>query len=277
MLRSHAKLALGLWTALTMSLAGACVDPGLPWGLFEATIDARFDPPADRLDDEGRLNTSADYTLALEPVAVTFDALTLVLAGAGAEDFDPANPPEGYSLCHNGHCHSASGALVDYEDIALEMAGGSAGTRVTLALDGEPRTLGVDPVSVGVLPCDPSPCGLPRGEMAGLELVVTEITVSGTAFDRRTGDAARLPEEGAAFEATVQIPQPIVYQVEGSIGQGEPVGVRVALDFALPPELFDDIEFAADPALEPADWQVLLSAALLDHGGLEVTLTRFDD
>ncbi len=113
--------------------------------------------------------------------------------------------------------------------------------------------------------------------MAGLELTVTRITVSGTAFDRRTGDAVRLPEEGAAFKASVQVTQPIVYQVEGSIGPGEPVGVRVALDFALPPELFDDIDFAAEPALQETDWQGFVSAALLDHGGLEATVTRFGE
>ena len=129
---SHVSFGLGLWAVLALISLGGCTDPGLPWGVVEATIEAKFDPSEGRLDDEGRLKTSANYALELESVAVTFDALTLTLAGAGAADFDPANPPEGYSLCHNGHCHAASGELVDYEDIQAEMnqASGAAGLKV---------------------------------------------------------------------------------------------------------------------------------------------------
>ena len=117
MSRCHARFASLLWMALfTLS---ACADPGLPWGWVEAEVQGSFDPDEGRLDDEGRLKTSGNYALALDTVEVTFDALTVVLAGAGTADFDPANPPEGYSLCHNGHCHSDAGALVDYEIIAL--------------------------------------------------------------------------------------------------------------------------------------------------------------
>ncbi|MDP6944809.1 MAG: hypothetical protein QF464_11720 [Myxococcota bacterium] len=277
MSRSPASLAFVLWTTLALVQLSACTDPGLPWGWLEATVQARFDPPEGRLDDEGRLKTSANYALALDTVEVTLDALTLALAGAGAADFDPANPPEGYSLCHNGHCHSASGALVDYEVIALEMAGGADGARVTLGLDGEPRSLGADAVSVDVKPCDPSPCALPRGEMAALELTVTSLRVVGTAFDSLTGEDARLPSEGAAFEADVQVAAPIVVEVEGTIGPGEPVGVRLDLDFALPPELFDDVDFAEAPPADGLAWQALLVAALMDHGGLEVAVARTQD
>jgi hypothetical protein len=272
--RSHAKAALSLWAVFALSPLIGCTDPGLPWGVVEATIQASFDPSEGRLDDEGRLKTSANYALELESVVVSFDALTLTLAGAGAADFDPANPPDGYSLCHNGHCHSDSGALVDYEVIALEMAGGSSGARVTLGLDTQGLELDSEAVTVGLTPCDPSPCALPIGEMAGLELTLASVSVRGTAFDRLTGDKARLGPEGVAFEATLTGPQTVLAQIEGSVGPGEPVGVELAIGFKLPPELFDDADFGAESPIDAAAWQTLWGDALSDHGGLEVVMTR---
>ena len=110
MSRSHAnQAALLITAALTLISMTACLDDGLPWGTLEATMEASFAPSEGRLDDDGRLKTSQNYVVALDEVAVAFDAFTLVLAAGGAAAFDPSNPPEGYSLCHNGHCHADSG------------------------------------------------------------------------------------------------------------------------------------------------------------------------
>jgi hypothetical protein len=110
--------------------------------------------------------------------------------------------------------------------------------------------------------------------MAGLELTLTSLRVVGTAFDRLTGEDARLPSEGVAFEADVQVATPIVVEVDGTIGPGEPVGVTLDLDFALPPELFDDVDFGEASTPDALDWNELLGAALEDHGGLEVAVAR---
>ena len=165
MLHSHAKFSLKTaFVALLLPAVVGCLGDGLPWGQLEASMTATFAPSPDRLDDQGRLKTAANYVVDIEEISLGFDAFSLVLAAQGAAGFDPANPPEGYSLCHNGHCHSDSGALVDYEDIALEMAGGSGGARVAVGLDSEPKALyaaaAAATVNVGLTPLVGSSNGL---------------------------------------------------------------------------------------------------------------------
>ena len=275
MARSHARRsALLLAGALLVAPLGACLDAGLPWGTLETSMEARFDPSEGRLDEQGRLKTSQSYVVALDEITVSFDAFSIVLASTGSASFDPSNPPAGYSLCHNGHCHSDSGALVDYETIALEMANGTGGARFSVGLDSKSWTLTTEEVSVGVSPCDPSPCELPRGELAGLELSMGTLTLRGTAHDTLTGDAARLPEEGWSFEVSEPITVPLVTQLEGTIGPGEPVGVYLGVTFEFPPEIFDDIDFGEAPPLDSETWQSVLKVALIDHGPLSATLDR---
>ena len=276
MWRYHVSVSVTPWVALLCGLCMGCTDPGLPWGVIEANLEVRFDPADGRLDDEGRLKTSANYTVSLDNLEMSFDAITVVLGGAGVADFDPANPPAGYSLCHNGHCHSDSGELVDCEKIALEMTGSTGGARVSVGLDGSSWALDEDPVEVGVMPCEPAPCALPRGELVAVELNFGSLHIAGTVYDQLTGESARLSAEGWAFEVTVPLMAPVTALLEGTIGLGEPVGLVVNLDFDLPSALFDDVDFGIDPPVDTAMWEAVLSGALEDHGVLEVTSQRFD-
>jgi hypothetical protein len=278
MAHSHARRsALILAAGLLVAPLGACLDAGLPWGSLEASMEASFDPSEGRLDEQGRLKTSQSYIVAIDDLQVAFDAFTLVLSSSGSASFDPSNPPPGYSLCHNGHCHSDAGELVDYEIIALEMAGGSGGTRFSVGLDAKPWALTSEGVSVGVSPCDPSPCELPRGELAGLELAVGTLSLRGTAYDTLTGEDARLPEEGWSFEISEPITTPLSIQLEGTIGPGEPVGLTLGIMFDFPAEVFDDIDFGDAPPVDNQAWQSALSMALVDHALLSATLERSSD
>ena len=72
----------------------------------------------------------------------------------------------------------------------------------------------------------------------------------------------------------MQAPTTLLAQIAGSIGPGEPVGVNLDIDFALPAELFDDIDFSEAATDDSASWQDLLVAGLEDHGVLEVNVTR---
>ena len=272
------KLGLLQAAGLIVSIAGltGCTDPGNPWGTLDVVMEAQFDADDGRLDEEGRLKTSSDFAVDLEVMTVTFDAVTVVLAGSGSAGFDPANPPEGYSLCHNGHCHAASGELVDYEVIALEIAGVTGGARVSVALDGVPHALSSTPVAVGVQPCEPSPCELPMGEMAAVEVTVASLRLEGTAFDRRTGDAARLGPEGVTFSITIPLSaSPLVASVEGSIGPGEPVGVGLSVGVSLPSQLFDQLPFDTMAPDDMDAWQSGISAALEDHVEVNAILERY--
>jgi len=46
--------------------------------------------------------------------------------GGGGDSFDTSAPPEGFSLCHSGHCHHEDGSLWSYEEIEAWLAGGYA-------------------------------------------------------------------------------------------------------------------------------------------------------
>lgn len=275
MLRSHANpTALLLVTASLLPSLGGCLGDGLPWGQLTATMEASFAPSTGRLDDQGRLKTASNYAVAIDQVSVSFDAFALVLAAQGSASFDPANPPDGYSLCHNGHCHSDSGALVDYQDIALEMAGGSGGARVVVGLETEAKPLGSESTAVAVSPCDSGLCEVPLGELAGLEVNVATVSISGTAYDTLTGDAARLTDEGYAFDVTVPVNVALTAEIEGSIGPGQPVDLNLAIDFKFPAAVFDDVDFGAAPPADDQSWLQVLSAALTDHAELTPNLTR---
>ena len=275
MLHSHANLsAKALVAALLLPVLSGCLGDGLPWGQLEASMTASFAPSSGRLDDQGRLKTADNYVVDNLKVSLGFDAFSLVLAAQGAAGFDPANPPEGYSLCHNGHCHSDSGALVDYEDIALEMAGGSGGARVVVGLDTEPRQLTDTAAAVAITPCDPSPCEVPLGELAGLEINIASISISGTAYDTLTGDAARLTDEGYSFDVAVPLTTALTAEIEGSIGPGQPVGLNLAIDFEFPPAVFDDIDFGTAPPSDEEAWKRVLGEALTDHAKITPDLNR---
>jgi hypothetical protein len=91
-----------------------------------------------------------------------------------------------------------------------------------------------------------------------------------------TGDDARLPEEGWAFDISVPVMTTLNAKLEGTIGRGEPVGVDLALAFEFPAEVFDDIDFGDAPPVDDQAWKTILNEALVDHGLLSVSLSRFD-
>jgi hypothetical protein len=80
--------------------------------------------------DGGAFLTDRGYRV--HPATMTLHVSELALlelrgarGGAGAS-FDPANPPEGFALCHGGHCHAEDGSLVDYADVQAMLAGDTA-------------------------------------------------------------------------------------------------------------------------------------------------------
>ena len=110
-------------SVVALGASSCAFDDGDPWARASFELSLGFEPGAARLDDEGRLVTPGDWAIALETPIAHVDSVTLTMAGeAGTLSFDPAEPPPGYSLCHNGHCHADDGRLVDYEDIELELA-----------------------------------------------------------------------------------------------------------------------------------------------------------
>lgn len=226
-----------------IALFGGCAfEDGDPWGHAEVSLEALFAPPDSRLDDQGRLVTTQAYAVRIDRLELVADALTLQLAGSGGATFDPANPPPGYSLCHNGHCHAEDGSLPTYEAIAAELAGGSGGPQLTLAASAQPLTLGSAPL---VIPLEcPGECELPRGEVVTATLSVLELRIAGTAFD--TLDA-RLEVEGRDLDFVVDLRgTPIQAPVRVMVGRGQPLFHPIHLTLEVPSSLFDGIEFATE-------------------------------
>ncbi|MFU8806274.1 MAG: hypothetical protein ACNA8W_20860, partial [Bradymonadaceae bacterium] len=87
---------------------------GEPWGYVDTTI------AVDEID------STSTFSINTQSARIDVVRLYSPASGGGAiTDFDPANPPPGYTLCHGDHCHADDGRLVSYDEI---IAGGAAST-----------------------------------------------------------------------------------------------------------------------------------------------------
>lgn len=224
---------------LALLLIGCTFGPGQGFGeLAAASLEARLEPGAARDLGGGELLTQDGYAVRLDTFALDLGALDLLsLSGGGGGTFDPANPPEGYTLCHGGHCHSESGALVDYADIEAELAGGEASFSAVVSLPVEAEA---DLVAGSTFAFDTSGYALlPAADVSKLEVGVSGL--------RMTGTVRHHPDDGWSAPLSVDLP------VSGAFGAGfdlpldrdhDPV---LTLAVALLPDgtLFDGIDLAA--------------------------------
>jgi hypothetical protein len=241
------------------------------------SLSARFEPPEERLTSSGRLKTAASFEVDLESMVAQFDGVTLRMAADGSSaTFDPADPPEGYSLCHNGHCHAADGSLVAYEDILLEQSSG--GYFVTRAASTEPLLLLPQPASVELGTCSDD-CVLEQGELATAEVTFAAVELQGRVFDSTGGE--RVPAEGLEFIMALAPEDSIVTTAYAAVANGRRVGVRVALDLQVSPKLLDEVEWTvAEETGEPVDLSTAAGASvaekLIDESELVAAVSRFD-
>lgn len=163
-----------------IALSAACAwDEGQPFATVAPRLEARVHVPADRDLGQGWQALATGYEVRIDELHLDTGELALVDLGTGALDFDPANPPPGYSLCHNGHCHADDGRLVSYEEIAAELGQGS-GTRQLMTLP-----VGELDLAAGVardLVCIPG-CDLPLAHVRLVTLGVTRVRASGLVRD----------------------------------------------------------------------------------------------
>lgn len=235
------------YSAPLVLLALAACGPGQPWGELHASLTARFEPEPARLDSEGRLKTSKSYVLEIEELQVGIETMRVGMAdGAAAGGFDPANPPAGYSLCHNGHCHSDDGRLVDYEDIQAELAAATGQTGFELVLSvADPQPLSLSSaVSVPLVGCEQG-CPLPRGVLSKVGLTLSRLSLRARAFDLTP--QGRLPAQGRPVRADFELQVPLEVRVERPVDRGSPVPVRLDLILDLPASVFDRLEFSELP------------------------------
>lgn len=250
------------------TLAACAFSDGEPWGHVDVTLAASFEVEPERLDD-GRLVTSKSYLVEVERLDLTISEVSVTQRPPGeASGFDPAAPPAGYSLCHNGHCHHDSGRLVPYEEIIAELGGGpTTTTAVTLApADPAPISLAIGAASsIALSDCDRA-CDLGRGNLEEARVSAT-IEVSGRAFDALEGDDARLSAEGRAF--TVQLTEPVTF--DARIDRAGFVAVGLTLN--IPAGLFDAVDWEVDG---DAVLMERIAATLSEKAELAATVTSTD-
>jgi hypothetical protein len=229
---------------IVLALAGCTFEDGEPWGSATLALTARFDVPKDRRTPDGALKTANDYAiddLRLEVVLTGFSLAVSEDADAPA-GFDPANPPEGFTLCHNGHCHGPGGKLYSYAETAVAAGGGgtTGGAGVTADVDAPDGVrLEATPTDVPLLGC---PCDLPRGRITAASLAVTGLRVRGTVRDLRPEN--RLSAATAAVDLTVPLDITLNAPLSARIDRGESVEVAVEAGLTVTPHVLDALDFA---------------------------------
>lgn len=223
--------------------AGCVAGPGEPFAVVSARVRAALDRPSGRDAGDGFQKLSNDYQVKFTTLRLDVRALELVDLGSGATlAFDPSNPPEGYGLCHNGHCHRDDGALVDYAVISAEVSGGGGPSVVAsfplTALDvlaGEERSLD----------CGDA-CELRPGTVGQARLQLRGLSAEGLVRDGRT--PARIPELPFRLEAALPQGSELSTATAIEVSRHESPRVSVGLDVGLGPRLLDGVPFDELPA-----------------------------
>ncbi len=249
--------------ALALTLGACAFDPGQPWGEVDFEVQAAF-APEDRATPDGRVETSRSTLVQIDRLELTLDSVSLSLAASeAAVGFDPASPPPGFSLCHNGHCHSADGRLVPFEDVAAEAAvAAGVAAEVVQAIEAA-LPLSTTPVAAPLGDCSGA-CQLEEpGALNAVKLRLGRVLFEGRVFDALEGGARRLPEEGVAVRFSVPVDLDLRASVSGEVGKDDPIGIEVAVDLKVRSRFFDAVDFVAlVQGVEPdAQGVVDLSAA----------------
>ncbi len=253
---------------------GCALDDGLPWGRLDPVVDARFVVPADRLQGD-EVVTANGYAIRVAEVKLSFASLAVSVTppGAAPAGFDPADPPEGYGLCHNGHCHADDGSLVPYAEIEAGL-GGSAVSRELVLPIGISAPLRAEPATVAVT-CAPKVCELDRGIVSAAQLRFDALQVTGRVFDR--GPSGRVPASGVDIAIDVPLDADLLVPLRWPVDKDHRPGIAATFEVALSASVFDEFDWAAvaDQAADLDALSTQLSETLVNHATLSAHATRF--
>jgi hypothetical protein len=238
----HARL---LFLPLLLS-TGCAFDAGEGFAVLQPSLRAAYTSPASRDAGDGYQRLSSDFQVKLTTARMRLERIDLLgrAGGGGPTAFDPANPPPGYTICHNGHCDREDGAQVSYEEVAAELSGGgSAATTVATLPVGEVDLLSPETRS---LECQPD-CELPSTTVSNGRWTLTALRLEGFVRDSRA--TPRFPGE-----------RPFRLELPTAGAQAEPVAVLTGVldvpsDRAHAPRVMLDLKLELTPAsFDPVDW-----------------------
>ncbi|RKG99818.1 hypothetical protein D7X74_39070 [Corallococcus sp. CA047B] len=243
-------------------LSGCALDAGEGFAVLEPSVQAAYTPLPRRDAGDGYQALASDFQLRMDSGAVSLGSIDLLASsgGGGATTFDPSSPPPGYSLCHNGHCHSDDGSLVDYEDIQAELGGGGITTTTVanLPVDGELDLLAAPTVG---LTCKPD-CELTRTNVSSGRWSITGLRMTGSVRDGRVPArfvGVRTFRLTATTSGTEAEPLAVLKgDLDVPSDRENKPRVELGLKLALTPELFDAVDWST--AKEGLDGVVDLDA-----------------
>ncbi|HJN77229.1 MAG TPA: hypothetical protein QGF58_25110 [Myxococcota bacterium] len=210
---------------MILLLTACTMQPGTGYAsLDEVLLDVAFDPTEARDLGDGLVLTDTG-------ARVQFQVLELDVAELRVEEliggvtFSEQDPPDGYSLCHNGHCHADDGELVDYATIEAEIGGGSFETALSWPIDGTIDALAGETLTLSSCPQD-----LPELSLRRLSIDVTELRFEGTVDGQElwasmSGDALgpfTLDVDRSAPEA-FSLDAALIFDGTGFDGQDPPI------------------------------------------------------
>ena len=231
---------------LVCATSGCAVEPGSPWGRLELVPTVVFAPGPDRLSEQGELLTVNDEAVKIDKLRLRIARISgTIAANAVSTTFDPAKPPPGYSLCHNGHCHKDDGTLPTYEEIQLELAGGEdAGAKVSWDTTSDWVTLAASGQALPLGDCAPS-CDMDRGKLVAWRLAITGLEITGSA--RSTGKTGAM-QTARPFTLTSTEPFAIPVPTTIAFSRDELPRASVAMTIDPGARMFDKTKLA-DTAL----------------------------
>jgi hypothetical protein len=286
-------------------LVGGCAwGPGDPFAILEPSFTARYVLRADRevAGAPGWQKLSSDYQVRITAARVRLTDMALLGSagggGGGGGRFDPAKPPPGYTLCHNGHCHSEDGRLVPYAQVEAELAGGGAGasalaTLVTLPVAGDWDLLAP---AARVLECRPG-CALDEAHLVRASAPVLALDLEGLVRDGRApprlaGEVrlvVRLAAAAGAGAGAGAVGAAALPSAEGEldlpVDRNHPPRVALGLALEIGAAAFDGIDLGAaaitDGAIDLGDDRNQAARArllknLLEAKLLDVQVSRTD-
>lgn len=225
-------------------LSGCAWGEGEPFATLDAHLQARLYEPDDRDLGGGWQRLASSYELHIEQLDIEAGEIELLDAGfgPGAGSFDPANPPPGYGLCHNGHCHADDGRLVNYDQIAAELSQGGSATIVTALPVGELDLVGGESRALACLP----DCDLPLANITLLRTTVTRIRIAGLVRDGRS--PARIDGELPwQLELSFPTDTPLIWTglVDLPADRSHEPAVSLWVELAAGSTLFDGVAWSA--------------------------------
>ncbi len=244
-------------TALSLLLVAGCtLEPGTGFStLTDLSLSLALEPGEARDLGDQTVLTDQGYRVRVDSLVLDVDRVALVELVGGTSAFDPANPPEGYSLCHGGHCHHDDGRLVDYAEIEAELAGDAASFVDVVSLDvgREGELWDADTWAIDV---PPELADLPATTLRRIALHPSWMALEGTATSGALGD------ETIDVSASVLSLGPFEGPYDQSVDRDGPPSFALDVVLVVDGTLFDGLDLAtlqADGEVSLDDDEVFLN------------------